>query len=252
MPGHKNTMLITGGGTGIGRGLAEACHKEGHQIIIAGRRRSKLDETVAANPGMRAFHLDVDNPASIQSAVADITKEFPDLNVLVNNAGIMKVEDIKQGLGFLPTAEEEIATNILGPIRLTAALMPTLLAQPRAVVVTVSGGVAFVPMAEYPTYSATKAFIHSWSESIRFQLRDTNVTVTELEPPYVQSELFWKEGATDPRAMKMEDFIAAVMPLLSHPPESGEVIIEQVEPLRYAERDEKYPELFKQVNSMTF
>src|SRR5579875_2459811 len=127
-----NTILITGGGSGIGRGLAEAFHNQGNQVIISGRRQSVLDETTAANPGMKSYTLDVEDPADIQSFAARIISDFPALNVAINNAGIMRTEDLTTDPVDLSAAESIITTNLLGPMRLTAALLPTLKKQPRA------------------------------------------------------------------------------------------------------------------------
>ena len=154
---RDNTILITGGASGIGRGLAEAFHGLGNQVIIAGRRQDALDEVTAANPGMESMRLDIADPADVAAFAAQATARFPSLNVLINNAGIMQPEDIVTAPNYLDVAERTIGTNLLGPIRLTAALLPHLRAQPRAAVLTVSSGLAFVPMAATPTYSATKA-----------------------------------------------------------------------------------------------
>jgi uncharacterized oxidoreductase len=143
----ENTILITGGGSGIGRGLAEAFHKLGNQVIIAARGKKDLDETVAANPGMKSVTLDVSDSKSIQVFAAQVTKDFPSLNVLINNAGIMRPENLLEEPFDLSTAEKTITTNLLGPIRLTAALLPSLRKQPRATIMNVSSGLAFVPLA---------------------------------------------------------------------------------------------------------
>ncbi len=199
-----NTVLITGGGSGIGRALAEEFHKRGNRVIIAGRRQSVLDEATRANPGMRSLPLDIENPDDFQRFVAEVKQEFPALNVLINNAGIMKTEDLRNGSESLHTAEQTIAINLLGPIRLTLALLPQLLAQPKATVMTVSSGLASVPLTPFPTYCATKAAIHSWTQSLRYQLRDTNVEVLEIAPPYVQTELTGSHQTTDPNAMPLD------------------------------------------------
>src|SRR3569623_1448521 len=150
-----NTVLITGGTSGIGRALAEALQQKGNTVIIAGRRKNLLDEVTKANPGMWAAELDMDNAADIAAQVHSIVQRFPALNAVINYAGIMKPEDVKKG--EVATAEAVITTNLLGPIRLTAALMPHLLKQPKATIFTVSSGLAFVPLALTPPDNATTA-----------------------------------------------------------------------------------------------
>jgi uncharacterized oxidoreductase len=238
-----NTILITGGGSGIGLGLAQALHKLGNQVIVAGRRQDILDSAAAANPGMKAVTLDCGDPEDIAATAASLTAEFPGLNVLVNNAGIMRPEDVKKG--ETATAEATVATNLLGPIRLTAALMPHLLRQPRATVINVSSGLAFVPLALTPTYCATKAAIHSYSQSLRYQLKDTAIEVIEIVPPWVATELM---GAIpdDPRAMPLDAFIAETMALLATPAE--EICVQNVLRLRNAPASGKEAEIFKGLN----
>jgi uncharacterized oxidoreductase len=131
-----NTILITGGGSGIGRGLAEAFHRLGNQVIIAARGQKTLDEVTTENPGMKSVTLDVSDPQSIQSFAAQVTKDFPSLNVLINMAGIMQPENLLEKPDDLSTAEKTVTTNLLGPIRLTAALLPSLRKQPRATIMT--------------------------------------------------------------------------------------------------------------------
>jgi uncharacterized oxidoreductase len=176
-----NTILITGGGSGIGRGLAEAFHAEGNQVIIAGRRKQLLDETVKANPGMKSAILDIGSTDSIRTFAEKLKADFPALNAVIHNAGIMKPESVKSA--NVVDAEAIVTTNLLGPIRLTAALLPHLLKQSRAAIMTVSSGLAFVPLSMTPTYCATKAAIHSYTQSLRYQLKDTSVQVLELIPP---------------------------------------------------------------------
>jgi uncharacterized oxidoreductase len=177
-----NTILITGGGSGIGRALAEAFHTEGNQVIIAGRRQKLLDETTAANPGRKVAVLDIENGNAIRSFAEQLKSDYPSLNVVVHNAGIMRPENLQNG--EVADAEATVITNLLGLIRLTAALLPPLVKQPQAAIMTVSSGLAFVPMAMTPTYCATKAAIHSYTQSLRYQLRNTSVQVLELIPPY--------------------------------------------------------------------
>ena len=245
-----NTILITGGGSGIGRGLAEAFHALGNQVIISGRSKSALDGATAANPGMKSIVFDVDREDAILSCAAQLKADFPALNVVIHNAGIMRDETVQKGA--VADAEAMINTNLLGPIRLTAALLPQLLTQPQAAILTISGGVAFVPLAVTPTYSATKAAIHSYTQSLRFQLKDTNVQVIELDPPYVQTGLLNKEGFTDPSAMPLKDFISKTMDLLTSKPDAAEVQVEQAKLLRFAESQGTYDSIFQKVNSVMY
>ncbi|WEK03594.1 MAG: SDR family NAD(P)-dependent oxidoreductase [Candidatus Devosia phytovorans] len=242
-----NTILITGGGSGIGRGLAEAFHAQGNQVIISGRRQSALDEVVAANPGMAAFTVDMTDPASILDLAAKVIAGYPALDAVIHNAGIMVNEDVLAGT-FLPTAEDTIATNLLGPIRLTAALLPHLQAQPKATVLTVSSGLAFVPKAETPTYSATKAAIHSWTQSLRHQLRNIAIEVLEIAPPYVQTYLQGEHQANDPNAMPLAEYLTETMQLLAGEPENGEVLVQRVHRQRFAEQTGNAKAVFGFIN----
>jgi uncharacterized oxidoreductase len=242
-----NTILITGGGSGIGRGLAEALHTQGNQVIIAGRRQKVLDEATAANPGMQSLILDIEQPGAISSFAADVAEKFPALNVLINNAGIMRAEKLLEQPGDLTDAEAIVATNLLGPIRLTAALLPHLKQQPKATIMNVSSGLAFVPLAMTPTYCATKAAIHSYTQSLRWQLRSSSIEVVEIIPPYVQTDLM--DGAEDPRAMPLADYIAETVALLTQPQTPPEIIVERVKPLRFAAESGKYDGIFQGLNS---
>ena len=245
-----NTILITGGGSGIGRGLAEAFHRLGNQVIIAARGQKTLDEVTTENPGMKSVTLDVSDPQSIQSFAAQVTKDFPSLNVLINMAGIMQPENLLEKPDDLSTAEKTVTTNLLGPIRLTAALLPSLRKQPRATIMTVSSGLAFVPSAMTPTYCATKAAIHSYTQSLRYQLKATKVEVIELIPPYVQTTLMGDQQANDPRAMPLDEFIDEVMSILKSQPDVKEICVQKVYPLRFSAEhgQKKYDEFFEQFN----
>jgi uncharacterized oxidoreductase len=247
MISSDNTILVTGGGSGIGLGLAEALHKLGNQVIIAGRRQKTLDEATAANSGMQSLILDVEQPGAIRSFAADVAEKFPALNVLINNAGIMRAEKLLEQQENLTDAEAIIATNLLGPIRLTAALLPHLQQQAKATVINVSSGLAFVPRATTPAYCATKAAIHSYTQSLRWQLRSTNIEVIEIIPPYVQTELM--DGAEDPRAMPLADYIAETMSLLTAEPTPPEIIVERVKGLRFAGDSGRYDAVFQGLNS---
>jgi uncharacterized oxidoreductase len=245
-----NTILITGGGSGIGRGLAEAFHRLGNQVIIAGRGQKALEETTRSNPGMNSLVLDVSDAKSIPSFAEKITADYPSLNVLINVAGIMQPENLLDVSADLSTAEKTITTNLLGPMRLTSALLPLLQKQPRATIMNVSSGLAFVPLAMAPTYCATKAAIHSYTQSLRYQLKATNIEVIELIPPYVQTTLMGDEQANDPKAMPLGDFVDEVMLILKSEPDVKEVCVKKVYPLRFAAEGgrEQYEPFFQQFN----
>jgi uncharacterized oxidoreductase len=241
-----NTILITGGTSGIGRALAEAFHALGNQIIIAGRRKALLDEVTSANKGMASAVLDIENADAIKTFAAKMTADHPALNAVIHNAGIMRAENVKDAK--LGDAEATIATNLLGPIRLNAALLPHLLKQPHATIMTVSSGLAFLPLSNTPTYCATKAAIHSYTQSLRYQLTDTKVQVLELIPPWVQTELMGPWQATETRAMPLKEFIAEVMSILKSKPDATEICVERVGFLRNAEARGGYEATFKQFN----
>jgi uncharacterized oxidoreductase len=237
-----NTIFITGGGSGIGHALAEQLHKRGNQVIISGRRKDALDAATAANPGMKSIALDIEDPANIAAVVEKLTRDFPALNVLINNAGIMRPEDVKKGA--VADAEAIVTTNLLGPIRITAALMPHFLKQASATVINVSSGLAFVPLALTPTYCATKAAIHSYTQSLRYQLQGTSIKVLEIIPPWVATELMG-EKPSDPRAMPLDKYIAETMEILGT--DAEEICVQNVLFLRNAAKgDEKA--LFKTFN----
>lgn len=244
-----NTILITGGGSGIGRGLAEAFHALGNQVIISGRTQAKLDETCAANPGMKALTVDLTDPADIRKFAAKLLEDFPALDAVIHNAGLGIMENLLES-GDTEDAETMIATNLLGPIRLNAALLPTLLKQPHATILTVSSGLAMLPLAIMPTYNSTKAAIHSWTQSLRYQLKETNVQVIEIIPPYVATEFGGDRQANDPHAMPLKDFISETMDILKNHPERIENCVERVMPLRLAGEInlEKYEAFFHQFN----
>lgn len=244
-----NTILITGGTSGIGRGLAEAFHQRGNQVIIAGRRQALINQITAAHPGMRGMQLDVDDLGAVDAFAAHIREQFPQLNVLINNAGISKHEDLTVDNIDLSVAKSIIQTNIFGVLQLTATLLPSLREQPNSTIITTTSGLGFVPFAAFPTYCATKAFLHSWVQSLRFQLRETSVEVIELIPPYVQTELSGPQQATDLHAMPLADYIAEVMQVLEDPNWSGdEILVQRAKTLRFAGKND-YGRIFQANNN---
>ena len=224
-----NTIFITGGGSGIGRGLAEAFHKQGNQVIISGRRKGHLDAVTRANPGMVSIELDVTDPASIAAVAGQLTRDFPALNVLINNAGVMQVDDVSA-----PVDDEllvsTVTTNVLGPIRLTSALVEHLKKQPDATIYNVSSVLGFVPLAVSAVYSSTKAAMHSYTESLRWRLKGTSVKVREIAPPWVQTDLL--NSNDEPRAMPLAPFIAQTMDAIAT--DANEVLVENAQALRAA------------------
>src|ERR1700738_2556580 len=222
-----NTIFITGGGSGIGRGLAEALHKLGNRVIIAGRRRGHLDAAVSANPGMAAIELDIADPASIDRAAQKVIAEHPQLNVLINNAGIMQPD---QAAGKIDDALllATVNTNLIGPIRMTSALIEHLKTKDDAVVAYTSSVLGFVPLAFTAVYSSTKAALHSYALSQRFVLRDTNVRVLEIAPPWVRTELMNSQEAE--QAMPLEQFIEETIAVLGT--DADEILIHAAKPLR--------------------
>ncbi|MCB1342632.1 MAG: SDR family oxidoreductase [Pseudooceanicola sp.] len=241
------TILITGGNAGIGRALAEALLARGNRVIVTGRNPASLAATLAANPGMAGHALDVTDRAALAAFPARLLAEHPDLDTVILNAGIMEAEDYTADAIDLDVAERTIATNLLAPIQLAAALLPHLRARPRAALVTVSSGLAFVPKAGNPVYSATKAAIHSWTQSLRHQLRGTSVTVHELAPPLVATELTPGQSR-NPAALPLGAFIDEVMVLLSRGTVPDEILVERVLFQRKAETENRYAAAFAAIN----
>lgn len=222
-----NTILITGGGSGIGRGLAEAFHQRGNQVIITGRRLSRLEAVCEANPGMLSVELDVRDPDAVKRVAAQIAAAHPTLNVLVNNAGIMELDDVSG-----PVDEEllvaTVTTNLGGPIRMGGALMDHLKRQKDAVIINVSSILAFVPLVPTAAYSATKAALHSYTLSQRYKLRDFGIRVIEIAPPWVRTDLL--NSLEEERAMPLDDFIKDTMQMLAT--DAEEILVGQAPQMR--------------------
>ena len=221
-----NTIFITGGGSGIGRALAEALHKRGNKVIISGRRKGHLDAVVKANPGIEAIQLDIADPDNIKAVAQKLIREHADLNVLINNAGIME-PDQAAGIIDEKLLASTITTNLLGPIRLTSALVDQLKSR-RGVILYNTSVLGFVPLAVTAVYSATKAALHSYALSQRFLLRDSGVRVLEMVPPWVRTELMNSQEAE--QAMPLDQFISEALEALGT--DAEEILVEAAKPLR--------------------
>jgi uncharacterized oxidoreductase len=184
-----NTVLITGGGSGIGLALAEALLQRRNEVIVCGRRRERLQAAKKRLPQIHVRVCDVSSAQSRRALVDWLASNFKDFNLLVNNAGIQRSVDFLKGPRDLEDADEEIATNLTAPIHLSALLIPHLRRKKEAAIVNISSGLAFTPLAAVPVYCATKAAVHSLSLCLRHQLRDTSVQIFEVAPPMVSTEL---------------------------------------------------------------
>ncbi len=240
-----NTILITGGGSGIGQALAHRFHDLGNTVIIAGRRQDTLDQAIAGRPNMHGVTVDIDDATAITAFAASVIARFPALNVLVNNAGIMRTETLDVARD-LSDAEATITTNLLGPIRLTNALVDHLLSRGDATIVNVTSGLSFVPLITTPTYSATKAALHSYTMSLRAALNG-KVEVVELAPPAVQTELTPGQSTRD-GYQPLEAFADEVLALFEAQPTPAEVLVKRVHALRFAERDGRLDEMLAALN----
>jgi len=241
-----NTILLSGGGSGIGRELAQRWHDAGNVVIVTGRTLASLEQTAKGRENIVPMALDVSDPEAIRAFAKQVLAEFPALNVLVNNAGIMPLEDISAPRD-LTLAEACVTTNLLGPIRLTDAFVEHLSGQPDAAIVNVSSGLAFVPLVSAAVYSATKAAIHSWSDSLRFALSG-KVEVIELAPPAVQTELTPGQSTRE-GYMPLQDFIDEVMDLFARVPTPKLIGVQRLGFLRNAEAEGRYAQTFATLNA---
>ncbi len=242
-----NTILITGGGSGIGEALAQRFHDRGDTVIVAGRRRETLERAIVGRPNMHAIELDVGNPEDIATFPQRLLTSYPGVNVLLNNAGIMKFEalDRRRDLG---EAQETINTNLLGPINLINALIDHLTHQADAAIVNVTSGQAFLPLFGTATYSATKAAMHSYTLSLRAMLKG-QVEVIELIPPALQTSITPGQEH-NPSFMPLEDFAEEVMGLFAQQPTPREILVERVKFQRFAEAEGRFDESVTKLNEM--
>jgi uncharacterized oxidoreductase len=232
-----NTVFIPGATSGIGLALALRLQEAGNTVIVGGRRTDVL-ETLAADHGLDTVTIDTTDPASVLAARDLVVARHPDLNVLVAMAGIMIPEDVR-GADFLSTAERIVETNITGPLRLVAAFVDQLQGRPDSTLMTVSSGLAHIPLAPFPTYNGTKAFIHRFSETLRLQLAGTSVKVVELVPPAVQTELV-PGNSQNEHFLPLDAFADEVMAILATQPDATEILVDAVRVLRFAEVEGRF------------
>ncbi|ANZ40992.1 oxidoreductase [Lentzea guizhouensis] len=243
-----NTVFIPGATSGIGLALALALRERGNSVVVGGRRTELLEKLAAEHPGVETVRIDTADPESIKDAAKDVLARFPELNVLITMAGVMRVEDWHRPETFLESAESTVTTNLLGPIRLIGAFVEHLQTRPDATIMTVSSGLAFAPLKITPSYNATKAAIHMLSETLRLQLADTSVKITELEPPAVRTDLL-PGHAENEHAMPLDEYVAEVMSIIEAQPEAREIQVERVKFLRYGEARGDYDQVVAALNA---
>ncbi|WP_422745323.1 SDR family NAD(P)-dependent oxidoreductase [Mycobacterium sp. WMMD1722] len=239
-----NTALITGGGTGIGRALAVALHRSGNRVVITGRRPGPLRAVADAHPGIEWHPLDVADPESIRRLALTVQRRWPDLDVLISNAGVMTLDG--DGTSDPALAAAVVATNLVGPIMLTSALLPILRDHPDSTIVNITSALAFVPLAAAAAYCASKAGLHSYTESLRIMLQPDRIQVIEIAPPRVRTDM---DGPVGADSMTADDFVAEVLEALSAQPQTGEVVVDAARAVRFAERDGRYDQMLTAVNT---
>ncbi|MGN5237279.1 MULTISPECIES: SDR family NAD(P)-dependent oxidoreductase [unclassified Rhodococcus (in: high G+C Gram-positive bacteria)] len=244
----NSTVFIPGATSGIGLALAVALHEQGSTVVVGGRRTELLARIATEHPGIDTVRIDTTDPESIAAAAKEVLGRHPDLDTLVAMAGVMRVEDWHRSDGFLDTAEETITTNVLGPVRLIGAFIEHLQTRPRATIMTVSSGLAFTPLAATPSYDASKAAIHMLSEALRLQLADTDVSVIELVPPSVATDLM-PGHREDAFAMPLDEYVSEAVELLRTRPDAHEVLVERVKFLRHGEARGDYDETVRILNA---
>lgn len=231
----NRTVFIAGGTSGIGAGLAARLVAAGSTVVVGGR-------TAADVVGTEAVTLDVTDPASVLEARDQVLRAHPDLDLVVTMSGVMLPEDLRDP-GHIEQAERSIAVNLLGTIRVIDAFTPHLLDQGHGDVLTVTSGIGFMPFPMMPTYGATKAAVHSYTESLRAHLAGSGIGVTELVPPAVATA---GQEKVNPNALPLDAFLDEVIGLLTQEPTPRELVVERAQPLRWAERDGTYAELLAQ------
>ena len=213
-----NTVLITGGASGIGFALARQLSERGNRVIICGRSDKALEKAKAEVPTLVTRVCDVADPDSRRAMLAWLNTAHPDLNVVVNNAGVQYRRNFTEAAA-LQDLDQEVSINFTAPIHLIGEVLPLLRQQPQAVVVNVSSGLAFAPMADVPVYCATKAAIHSFTLSLRHQLKATAIRVVEMVPPIVDTGLgsgTRSKGTSSQHMMSADDFATEALAQLEN------------------------------------
>ena len=241
-----NSVLITGGGSGIGRALAIALHLRGNHVLVAGRRTGPLQSLAQDYPGIDWHPLDLTDTECIQRFAAMLEHRRPELNVLINNAGVMALESSIEP--DPARSESVIATNLSGPVTLTSLLLPSLRNKPNAVIINVTSALAFVPLAIAPAYSASKAGLHAYTEAIRILLQDSGIQVIEVAPPRIATEM---DGPARSGSGDVDAFVTEVLTTLATHPDATEIIVEAARMLRHAEREGRYDVVLAAINSAT-
>jgi uncharacterized oxidoreductase len=237
----NRTVFIAGATSGIGLELARRFAAAGSTVIVGGRRTDLLDELSAE--GFTSVPIDVTDAGSVARARDTILHSHPNLDTIMTMAGVMILEDLRDPAHF-SAAEQTIDTNLLGTIRVIDAFTPHLLARGSGTIIPVSSGIGFLPFPPMPTYAATKAGVHAYSEALRAQLDGTGVEVCELVPPAVATTP--EHAQHNPRALVLADFASEVMDLLQTNPTPHEILVKGVLMNRWAERDGTYDELVAQ------
>lgn len=228
------TALIVGGTTGIGLGLAQRLADAGSIVIVGGRTADEVD-------GLATVRIDVTDPDSVLRARDEVLAAHPGLDLVVTMAGVLLIEDLRDPAHFAAT-ETTIQVNLLGTIRVVDAFTPHLVGRGSGDVVTVSSGIAFLPFPPMPSYGASKAGVHAYTEALRAQLAGTGVGVTELIPPAVATA---GQERVNPAALPLDAFLDEVVALITAEPTPREVVVEGARHLRHAERDGTYAELLE-------
>ncbi|MGD8194593.1 SDR family oxidoreductase [Herbiconiux sp. P18] len=229
------TVLIVGGTSGIGLGLAHRFARAGSTVVVGGRTIDRVTD-------LETVEIDVTDHDSVERARDEVLARHPGLDVVVTMSGVMIPEDLRDPAHFA-TSEATIAVNLLGTIRVIDAFTPHLIAQGDGDIITVSSGIAFLPFPLMPTYGASKAGVHAYTESLRPQLADAGVRVTELVPPAVATEA---QGGMNPAALPLEDYLDEVVQLITAPDAADEIVVDAAQRLRWAERDGTYGDLLAQ------